>query len=651
MMNLKRIFENIYLFKDVVNVYAIKDDDKAILIDFGSGRILDHLSEIGIEKVDYIFHTHYHRDQCFGDKIALESNIKIAAPEEEKKLFLEAEKFWKTRSYYDIYIFKPTFFVSTYNIPLELTFKDGDVFKWGSFELKIIETKGHSSGSLSYLLDVNGETLAFTGDLIHSGGKTLNYYDLEYNYFDNGMTGVNFSLKSLDLLMRYNPKILLPSHGDIIQEPEKDVEILKKNFERAKFVFSGYSKKLEKKEYYMEKIKLVNLKKEFPHIIHRNFSPPFIIFGNHQNCFLIDYIPGGPPVGFKLRMLKRKMERRNVENIDFIIPTHYHDDHVGGIPLLKQKFDVKVYAFEKMVDILENPTHYRLGCLMEAPIKVDKVFKEGDILRWDDYEFQIYHFPGQTEYHMGLFGEIDGKSVFFVGDSLSTSMLVDRSTSFNHVNLCRFGDNVGFKKCADILLKCNPEYVAVSHEGIFKADMELLERYKEIVSEYEPTITSVAAQEDPNMAFDQNWLHFKPIRINTKPGKSVKTNLVVRNYLKKESKIEFELNLPKGWDSDSKSKTYSIEPETFKEIPVSIKIPNNVDPNGRTMITANIIWNGTDLGPYPDLMIDHGYEPISPWKGIIFNDKSSFITLLETQIKANNYFLKSVNLDLAELFQ
>ena len=116
---LTQIFKDIFLFKDVINVYVIKNGNKAILIDFGSGAVLNHLSELGINTIDYIFHTHYHRDQCFGDRKALERNIKIAAPRHERKLFVSAEEFWKKRSYYDLYYFKPTFFVSTYNIPLE----------------------------------------------------------------------------------------------------------------------------------------------------------------------------------------------------------------------------------------------------------------------------------------------------------------------------------------------------------------------------------------------------------------------------------------------------------------------------------------------------------------------------------------------------
>jgi len=196
-MNLVRLFENIFLFKDYINVYVIKDGIKAILIDFGSGKILDILADIGVNEVDYIFHTHYHRDQCFGDKLALKQNIKIAAPYRERKLFTEAEEFWKIKSYYDIYSLKPTFFVSTYNIPLDRTFKDHEDFEWGPYKFNILETRGHTARSVSYLLEYENKKLVFTGDLIHSGGKIINYYDLEYAYTgDGGNMGIQLSLNS-----------------------------------------------------------------------------------------------------------------------------------------------------------------------------------------------------------------------------------------------------------------------------------------------------------------------------------------------------------------------------------------------------------------------------------------------------------------------
>ncbi|MFX0166983.1 MAG: MBL fold metallo-hydrolase [Promethearchaeota archaeon] len=616
-MELIEIFENIFLFEDSINVYVVRDGNMAILIDFGSGKILNFLSDIDVNEVDYIFHTHYHRDQCFGDNIALQQEIKIAAPSREKKLFTEAEEFWKKKSYYDIYSLKPSFFVSTYNIPLDRTFKDKEDFVWGSHKFKIIETRGHTSGSATYLLQYETGTLAFTGDLIHSGGKIINYYDLEYSYTgDGGNMGIGFSLNSFEELLKYNPDVLLPSHGEIIKEPTKDIEILKKKFDRVTSAFrlnKIIPMDINNAMDFVNQLEQSEDKSLFPHVIRKGFGTTFVLLGNHQNCILIDFPGDGVFFAYNYEQLNKILKENDVKTIDFVIPTHYHDDHIGGIPLLQQKYDIPVYALENLVDVLENPTHYRIGCLIDTPIKVDRVLKDGECFTWDDYKFQIFHFPGQTEYHMGLFTKIDGKSAFFVGDSMQPLLLNGPETNNNCINLCQLGDNLGSVKCADILLNCKPEYLASSHLGFFKVNEQILQSYRDHVSTYKSLIGDLVAQDDPNMGFDPNWICFKPIRIISKPGNTCQTNLIIRNYLEKDSIVEIELNLPEKWESEYKKESFNIKPKTFMELPITIKIPETEDFKGRTIITANIKWNGNDIGPFPDLMIDHGFIPSDSW--------------------------------------
>ncbi len=612
------IHNNVFLFKDSINVYVIKNGYNAVLIDFGSGRILNFLPEIGIDKIDYILHTHYHRDQNYGDYKAIQQKIKIAAPAKEKKLFMEAEKFWKIKSYYDLFSFQPTFFVSTFNIPLDKVFSDGEEFEWGPYKFKIIETAGHTPGSISYLLQTDNKVLAFTGDLIHSGGKVITYYDLEYVYiFDGGKIGIDLSKHSFWKLLLNNPDILLPSHGDIITKPEKEIDSLKKNFEN---VISAF--RLDKTpqlsqiqaETYLKQLDNLGDSPGFPHIKREGFGTSIVILGNHQNCILIDFPGEGDLFKYNYEQLDKILKENDIKKIDFVIPTHYHNDSIAGFPLLQKKYNIKVYALDKIVDVLENPTHYRIGGLIDEPVKVDRVLKDGEVFKWDDYEFQVFHFPGQTEYHMGLFGKIDGKTVFFVGDSLSPGMLDWPETNNNCINFCQLGEKVGSAKCADILIKCNPEFLISSHFGWFPVNKGLLQKYKEHVSKYESVIRDLVAQDNPNMGFDPNWISFKPIRIITTPGSECKTNLIIRNYHDKKSEVEVELNLPASWESKTKNITCTIKPKTFKKIPVSFKLPANADPRGRTVITANIRWKGRDLGPFPDLMIDHGYVPSDSWR-------------------------------------
>jgi len=434
---------------------------------------------------------------------------------------------------------------------------------------------------------------------------------------------------------------LLPSHGKIIEEPINTINILKQKFEQARDLFcSRYSAiTMELPELKEREIKPVNIEKEFPHLYHECDKPPFIIIGEHQNCFIMDFV-GDDSHGYTMQELNTILKKRNINKIDFIIPTHHHDDHTAGIAYLKEKFKTKVFALEEMVDVLENPIHYRLGCLIDTPIKVDRVLKDGEKFTWEDHEFQVFHFPGQTEYHMGLFGEIDGKKIFFSGDTITQRTFVDNDININGLNFCRLGDGVGYMKCTDILLKCKPEYLAISHHGIIKVKEEQLRKFKELVSKYEPLISNIVAQENPNMGLDPNWISFKPIRVITQVGKSFKTNLLIRNYLDKKVRFSFELNLPEGWKGKPDKNSLYLEPNSQNLIPLEIFIPKNEDPNGRTIITANVSFNDKELGPFPDLTVDHGFMPSDFWTGWNPNKEKNLFTWILEHIKHSMSYFK-----------
>src|SRR5215208_2976044 len=79
-MTLHRLLPNLYWFADTCNVYLLVDGQRGLLFDFGSGQILDHLHEAGVAEVEWVLHTHHHRDQAQGDYLLAERGIPIAEP-------------------------------------------------------------------------------------------------------------------------------------------------------------------------------------------------------------------------------------------------------------------------------------------------------------------------------------------------------------------------------------------------------------------------------------------------------------------------------------------------------------------------------------------------------------------------------------------
>ena len=68
---------NIFCYADGVNVYLLRREREAILVDFGSGDILDRLADYGVDRVTDVLVTHHHRDAVQGLARARAAGIRI----------------------------------------------------------------------------------------------------------------------------------------------------------------------------------------------------------------------------------------------------------------------------------------------------------------------------------------------------------------------------------------------------------------------------------------------------------------------------------------------------------------------------------------------------------------------------------------------
>lgn len=110
-----------------------------------------------------------------------------------------------------------------------------------------------------------------------------------------------------------------------------------------------------------------------------------------KNGIIID--PGGDG--------KEIVERINQLGVivKYIILTHGHGDHIGGILDVKSAFNVPVLIHELDVEYLAD-SQKNLSSLMsmdEIEIEPDLRIKDGDILKLDDCDIEIIHTPGHTK--------------------------------------------------------------------------------------------------------------------------------------------------------------------------------------------------------------------------------------------------------------
>jgi len=540
------ITTGVYLFPDTCNVYLIKRGEKALLVDFGSGHVLDHLSEIGVSAVDGILHTHHHRDQGEGDSRAAAAGIPIHVPGHERHLFDQVEIFWTTKQLYDVYNVRNTYFTLTESVPVAGVLEDYGVFSWSGLEISILPTPGHTLGSVTLLCTVEGVSVAFIGDLIHSPGRVYSLFDLQYSY--GAVDGIEATVLSLNQLEDRQPDVLCPSHGMVMTDPGDAFRKTKENLRR--FYRLGTGGKL-----LADEIDFTPVASRLLHGTNTCSSFYVILSRNGKRALFVDY--GAPNIalfapvthhfepGERIRFIRHSLDRLQrqygIREIEAVIPSHYHDDHINGIPYLQRHLGTQVWAFENMKEILENPAGELIGCVLPDPIPVTRTFTDGERFSWEGLGFEIFFSPGHCDYHMSMFTEIDGKRIAFSGDNVwppdFTLSLIYR----NHVH------RASHQVTARLYREYRPEVLCSGHGLHTNVPPEGYDRFYDNARELTELFDRLLPNDSGLLGLDPGWIQIYPYQSAASPGASIALELRARSPLGAPAVVEFSWVLPEGW--------------------------------------------------------------------------------------------------------
>jgi glyoxylase-like metal-dependent hydrolase (beta-lactamase superfamily II) len=616
---LTQVSPNLYLLRDTCNVYVLKNGDRALLIDFGSGHVLKLLGQIGVTKVEGILHTHHHRDQGQGDARAVAQRIPIDVPAHERHLFEDAENFWRNRRVFHLYYVRNDFFTLTRNVPVAGVLRDYETFRWGPHELLIFPTPGHTLGSISLVGTVDGKKVAFSGDLIHSPGQVVNLYELQYQY--GSADGVDFAIFSLAKLRELAPELVCPSHGEPFASPEAGITDL---IGKLKGWYESYSPgstlTIENKPFAVT-----------PHLIcaHQTTSTFYAVISDSGKALFVDYgsaslnfflrsvDPGAVNVHDRIRFVEHTISelkaRYGLKSIDVALPSHMHDDHLNGFPYLVRHHGAKIWCYENMVDVLQNPRGYNLGCILAEPIKVDRSFRHGERFKWEEFEFTVCYSPGHTEYQMAMFADLDGARVAFTGDAFfpspgsSVNPPHDSSSYQLRHNLIfrNWVENDSHVKSIRTILEHQPTLVAPGHGKPFlsnKADLEDLQRRLEQQQQY---FCSVVADPDCDFGLNPSWARLYPYQLEARPGSNAPIELRVHNYRAKPMPLEAALVLPAGWKATPEVVSFTVPSRGDSSGGFTVTIPENWDrAKPRVAIAADIMADGQYLGEIAEGVVD-----------------------------------------------
>ncbi|WP_254768497.1 MBL fold metallo-hydrolase [Salinilacihabitans rarus] len=114
-----------------------------------------------------------------------------------------------------------------------------------------------------------------------------------------------------------------------------------------------------------------------------------------SNVFLVG---GDRPVlvdpGANFDVVERLDSR--VDDLDAVVLTHTHPDHVGNLAAVKGAFDVEAWGFDPSID------------------GVDRAVDDEETVRLGDHEYVALHTPGHKDDHLCFYAEEPG--ILFAGD-------------------------------------------------------------------------------------------------------------------------------------------------------------------------------------------------------------------------------------------
>ena len=604
-----QLSQHLYVHHGHVNTGILCDGDRALLIDPSGPTFHLTLGELGITNATRMLFTHHHRDNTLGFPIA--DNVRVGVPEKEIAWFAEVETFWNDPQYrWHLYNYHPHNLMLANAIRVTDTYTEGAQIAWGSASLTVLETPGHTDGSVSYLIDVDGKRFAFTGDLIYDEGKLWELYSLQKGQQTSdyhGFLGARDELKeSLEKVRQASPTALVPTHGVVMNDPAKAIDTL---LERLAYCYDKYVAISALRHYFPQLFEefeghpghMPSREGKPPPECLRHFGTTWLIISETDEAFVMDC--GSPNVIKQVQQLQADNE---VSEVTQFWVTHYHDDHVNAIPEFQETFPCETIADSVVAAVITNPIGFRLPCISPSVTRVDRITQDGDSWQWNEFTMTAYHFPGQTYYHGGLLVEGHGVRMFFGGDSFTMAGIDDYCSGNRNL----LGADVGYEKCLRLIQELEPTHIFNCHvDPAFDFTDAEIACMLDTLAEREKCYTALFPWDHANYGMDEHWVRCYPYEQEVAPGETTELRVEITNHSDEPRTATAQPILPASWGMEIPPAETTIPPRTDGHIGFSIPIPlhssrhaptcrHKSEVLGRIVIPVDITYNARPLGQF-----------------------------------------------------
>lgn len=595
---------SLYCVEDVCNVYVLRRGEQAILIDSGTGLAVEILDQLGIKQVEWVLHTHFHRDQCAGTPLLACKGARVAVPQAELGYFAGADDFWRRRAIFDNYDTYNDFFASTRNIAVDRVLTDYETFTWRDVELQILPAPGHTKGSIALCGEIDGRRVAFTGDAIHHSARPWTLFDLEWEY--NKQTGLSALSLTLQTLAGLRLDLLLPSHGAPVTQPAAACETLSRKLS-AYFQWLCLYNDPSSVGYSLLPWD-TRLEPLTPHLWANTTSlaNSYALVADDGAALFLDYgFPSYSHFSGNFRFAEHSLDelRRvaGLARVDAVMPSHYHDDHVCGLHYLHERYGAELWVFENQADILAHPEAYKIPCLWAKPMDAARVVAEGETFAWRGTAFTATRLPGHTAYHCGLFFVLDGRRIAHVGDTIARGITGPRFGGPIFQNRFTPGD---FVESVAKIRDFEPEFILTGHFGALRIEPAFLDEAMARARSLKDILWGlIAVPEEAGFAFDPNWATLYPYQATARPGTATAISVCIVNHLRTTATAHVMLRLPEGWTGKAVENDVAIDRGVEAVLRFDVTPPDTAAAGERYMLAADVTLGERRFGPVAEGII------------------------------------------------
>ena len=470
------------------------------------------------------------------------ATVVLIVPDGEREYFADPTSIWLRVEAAQLHDYSQ---LST-NLPLSSHaavqgVQEGDEIGSALGIVRVVETPGRTAGAVSYVLDLGGLRIIFTGDLIYGDGQLLDAYSLQSAIPEANTRGYHGYagragqlIASLHKIASLKPDVLIPAHGPLVCNPQDAIaklvsrieDLLSSHFETdALLWFWGPESHRIRSQAAKQPIKTMPMAElaDSPADIVP-FGTSRLIYSQAGAAFLVD---AGDPITLPtLRTLRKDGAFGTLEGIWI---THYHDDHTDYVNDVVNEFGCSVYFTTSISGILTNPRRFRMPCLPSRGIMDGTPVQHGTTMKWHEWLFNFEYFPGQTLYHGGLLAtRDDGRSYYFVGDSFTPTGIDDYCMQNRNL----YGYAMGYTYCLDRLSNLPRATWLVNQHVVpmFRFSESQLATMKDAVDKRTVILGELCSWPNINYMVDECWVSLYPRTSELSVGDKRDICLEVCNY-------------------------------------------------------------------------------------------------------------------------